>query len=800
MASFNDWPIKKCLLISAIILAGTLALTTLAAFGIDIPVLRQVIAFTFLTLVPGVLILRIMKVHNIGFLEGLVYSVGLSLAFTMFMGAFINIALPPLGIPQPISTTPVTISLSTGILILMAVAWWRDRDYIPEIKPGRAKLSLPALLTLALVLVLTILGACLINAFQNNVVLIICLLGMAAIVAFIAFGKFIDSSLYPIAIFVMSLALLYQTTLISPYPIGSDIYLEYHYYIQVINSGRWDFTVPTTVNSCMSLTLLAPVYSLMLHVDGAWIFKSVYPLLFALLPLALFQIFRQQIGDRKAFLSVVFFVAVPTYILEMIALCRQQIAELFLVLLLLILVTNKLSSFSKTFLTCVFALSMAVSHYALGFIGFIFLGLFLPLLLILRSRAFSRIWQWTAGGRDRLPESMVQTTRFPYEYIALVLVYFVLGLTYYGVVASGINLSTLDSLWRSQWSDLFSGIGSSIAVPQPPPATITAPQIGSSDSLIRTALGLDFAAATLLGKIFRIFQYLTQLFIIVGCLRLIFRPRGLNFVPPYICFSITSALLLAACILLPNFASPLNTTRWYHLSLITLAPFCILGGETIWLGISSLWHKIRHIAPGTSSAARCRPVIARQSCEPKTWQSEKQPHSNNSDNNQTHLKFVALAVLIPYFFFTSGVIFEVSKHQVTDRIDIPYSIALSSYRIDLAGVFNQQDGAAAQWLSLNVPHNSKIYVDDHTSQLLKFYGINKEQITHYPQDSDKLQDASYAFLSSWNVSKGELTFAVGPGLRRHTKTEDLPGLRDAEHMNQLYCNGSAKVLSPHLFE
>ncbi|MBM4450670.1 MAG: DUF2206 domain-containing protein, partial [Chloroflexi bacterium] len=239
-------------------------------------------------------------------------------------------------------------------------------------------------------------------------------------------------------------------------------------------------------------------------------------------------------------------------------------------------------------------------------------------------------------------------------------------------------------------------------------------------------------------------------------------------------FSITSALLLAACILLPNFASPLNTTRWYHISLITLAPFCILGGETICLGIISLWHRLRHVARGFSLA--------------------------NAEDNQAFFGFVALAVLIPYFLFTSGVIFEVSKHQVTDRIDIPYSIALSSYRIDLAGVFNQQDGAAAQWLSLNVPHNSKIYVDDHTSQLLKFYGINKEQITHYPQDSDKLQDASYAFLSSWNVSKGELTFAVGPGLRRHTKTEDLPGLRDAEHMNQLYCNGSAKVLSPHLFE
>jgi uncharacterized membrane protein len=789
MTLFNDWPIRKCLISSAIILAGTLALTALAAFGIDIPVLRQVVAFIFVTLVPGVLILRILKVHSISFLEGLVYSVGLSLAFTMFMGTFINIALPPLGIPQPISTIPVTTALSMGMPILMAIAYWRDRDYVPEKKTNRAKLSLPALLTLVLMLVLTILGACLINVFQNNIILIACLLGMAAIVGVIAFGKFIDSSLYPVAVFVISLGLLYQTTLISPYPIGSDIYLEHHYYQQVIDSGRWDFTVPTTVNSCMSLTLLVPVYSLMLHVDGVWIFKTVYPLLFSLMPLTLFQIFRQQIGDRKAFLSIFFFVAVPTYSLEMIALCRQQIAELFLALLMLVLVSNKLSSFSKIFMACVFALSMAVSHYALGFIGFIFLGLFLPLLLILRSGIFRRIWQWLAGGCDRLPESMAKITRFPYEYIILVFVYFSLGLAYYGTVSSGVNLGILEGLWKWQWSDLFSGTIGLAPGPQLPPAPIVSPQLGSSDSLIRTALGLDFLSATPSGKVFRIFQYLTQLFLIVGCLRFVFRPRGLNFVPAYICFSVTSALLLAACILFPNFATPLNTTRWYHIALITLAPFCILGGEAIWQGVSSLWHKLRHVVPGMSLRAEA----ARNKV---TKQSAKQPSLANAEDSKAFLGFMALGILIPYFLFTSGVIFETSRHRVTDKIDIPYSIALSSYRIDLAGVFNQQDGAAAQWLSRNAPDNSKIYVDDHTSQLLKFYRIDKERLPRYPQDSNKLQEDYYAFLSSWNASKEELSFAVGPGLRKHIKMEDLPELHTAEGINQLYCNGSAKVLSP----
>lgn len=768
MTAFNNWPIRKCLIYSATILAGTLALTALATLGIDIPVLRQAVAFTFVALVPGVLILRILKIHNISFIEGVVYSVGLSLAFTMFVGALINIALPPLGIPQPISTIPVIISLSMGMLILMALAYWRDRDYTLHRDASAARgFSLPSLLFLVLMLALTVLAVCLINTFQSNSLLIICLLGISAIVGLIAFGKFIDSSLYPVAIFAISLALLYQTTLISPYPIGSDIYLEHHYYKIVMNSGRWDFTIPTTVNSCMSLTLLAPIYSLMLHMDGVWIFKAIYPLLFALMPLTLFQIFRQQIGDRKAFLAVFFFVAVPTYFLEMIALCRQQIAELFLVLTILVLVSNNLPRFSKTFIACIFALSIAVSHYALGFIGFIIIGLFLPMFLILRSRAFRRTWQWLSRRYGGLPDSLSATSGFPYEYIILVFVYFSLGLAYYGTVSSGINLATLEGLWKWQWSDLLSGVGGLVAVPQQTPAPIVAPQLGSTDSLIRTALGLDFLSATLSGKVFRLFQYLTQLFLIVGCLRLVFKPRDMKFKPEYISLSVISALLLAACILLPNFASPLNTTRWYHISLITLAPFCILGGELTFNTLNSLWLRVKR-------AAVHKPV----------------------DKGGLSLQLLTILVLIPYFTFTSGLVFETTKHDVSDRIDIPYSIALSSYRIDLAGIFNQQDGAAAQWLSQNAPENSRIYVDDHTAQVLKFYSIDKERLSRYPQTLDEFQEGYYAFLSSWNVSKGELTFAVGPGLRRHIKMEDLPGLHDAEHMNQLYFNGGAKVLSP----
>ena len=56
--------------------------------GINIPFLRDVLGFIYLTFIPGVIILRILKLHEIGSIESFLYSVGLSLATIMFTWIF----------------------------------------------------------------------------------------------------------------------------------------------------------------------------------------------------------------------------------------------------------------------------------------------------------------------------------------------------------------------------------------------------------------------------------------------------------------------------------------------------------------------------------------------------------------------------------------------------------------------------------------------------------------------------------------------------------------------------------------
>jgi uncharacterized membrane protein len=281
----SDWQIRKCLTLSAATILAVLALVALASLGFDIPILRQIVGFIFLTIMPGILILRILRIHNIGIVESLAYSVGLSLSFIMLSVASINFIFPLMGVSRPISLLPVTATLAVLTLTLMPIAYVRDRGFTRQVEPKpREKTYLPAVLFLILLLLLTVLSVTLIDAYQNNILLLICIIAIAAVVGLAAFGKFIQPNIYPLAIFIIGLCLLYQTTLMSPYFIGSDIYTEYHFYRLAASSGFWDASIPSTVNSCPSITILAPAYSLLLNVDGVWVFKAIYPFLFALVP------------------------------------------------------------------------------------------------------------------------------------------------------------------------------------------------------------------------------------------------------------------------------------------------------------------------------------------------------------------------------------------------------------------------------------------------------------------------------------------------------------------------------------
>ncbi len=758
----NNLEIKKYLYVVLAILFAMVALVGLAALGFDVPVLRQIIGFIFLALVPGSLIFRILRVHNISMAESLVYSVGLSLAFVMFLGLFMNMLYPLIGISKPISIYPMTITITIIILILCAIAYWREKDFLAPSQSVLPPLFSPPFLFLILLPLLAILGALLVSYYQDNTLLLIFILVVAATVALVAFGKFIPERAYSLAIVVVAIALLYHTTstLASPFITGSDIQAEYLYQDFVAQNGYWLSTRWGNLNTALSIVMLTPIYSAILNMGAAWVFKIIYALFFCLVPLALFHVYQAQIGSKRAFFSAFFFMSV-LYFLG-IGL-RTQVGELFFALLLLLMVDRKLSPIQKSALAIIFVMALPVSHYALAYIiAFLFVIGWL-LLTLMKSRTIAACWRKLTARFDDSPANPgIATSTPPTTSIltgTLVCLCVIFTLAWYMYTSGGSGVSTIVGISQH----LFSNVGEFF-------------NPMARESLVGTATGADFASVSTLGRGFRIFQYITQLFIIIGFLRLLLKPRGLKFRAEYVALTMVSALILLACIVIPYFSGNLEVERFYQITLFLLSPLCIIGGEASWQGVSRLVK---------SSLSRLK------------FKGGLAPPLNSSAPSSIYLRFLALGVLIPYFLFNTGFIFEITHSELYNVVDTPSSIALSSYRVDMK-TCNNREYAAMEWLSEIVDDESVICADGYANLFLMnmFYG----RLAGLPSDDKPMPENAYIYLRTWNIEKNETVAKITHGEHikfTHISFDAIPGLsRILNSANLIYNNGGAQVLVP----
>ena len=97
--------------------------------ALNIPVLRQVLSFIFLTFLPGWLIIYILRLNNLDLTTKIVLSVGLSVAFLMFLGLLVNSLLLALGYTKPLSTISLLISFNIAGIGLAILACIRNKDF-----------------------------------------------------------------------------------------------------------------------------------------------------------------------------------------------------------------------------------------------------------------------------------------------------------------------------------------------------------------------------------------------------------------------------------------------------------------------------------------------------------------------------------------------------------------------------------------------------------------------------------------------------------------------------------------------
>ena len=209
----NDWKIKKFLKVILVLQLAVWGAIGLDAIGLQIPLFRQLIVFVYLIFVPGIIILRILKFHKLVNIETLLYTVGLSITTLMFTGLFMNTVYPLFGISGPISIAPFTITISVVVFILCILSYVRDGDFInPSYIDIKEVLSPPALF-LCLIPFLAIFGTYLMNFYCDNILQMILIIVIALVALLIGFDKFIPKKLYPLAVFVIAVSLMFHRTL-----------------------------------------------------------------------------------------------------------------------------------------------------------------------------------------------------------------------------------------------------------------------------------------------------------------------------------------------------------------------------------------------------------------------------------------------------------------------------------------------------------------------------------------------------------------------------------------------------------
>lgn len=357
-SGYNGW-----LAISVILIAN------LSIF-FDIPILREISGFLFLLILPGLLILQILKLNEMGIVEKVLLLVGLSIAFLMFFGLLLNNVLLSIGFGTPLSTVSLLISFNSAYIILLTVGQKVNGDplfTLPDLsRSEKVFLIIPAFFP-----VLSISGTYIMNTLDNNIVLVFMLILIPSYVVYISLSdqKF-PERLYSVVIYLISISLLLMPLLRFPHIHGGDVNIAYYIFQMTLNNLHWSIIEHGLLDACLSISLLPSIFQSIIGADAQeCVFKCVYVSICSFTPLAIYAISKKYIGDLYAFLASFFYLSQPIC-LGAVEFARTNIAIFFVALAVMTLSCDKIDPLKQRILFIIFISSVVVSHYSSAYIFF----------------------------------------------------------------------------------------------------------------------------------------------------------------------------------------------------------------------------------------------------------------------------------------------------------------------------------------------------------------------------------------------------------------------------------------------
>ena len=360
----NDWKFGRFVALVLTLQAIVLLLIFLDGYGLVPLYLRELVTFLFYTYIPGLVLLRVLRMHRLGGVMTALLSVAVSVVVMMFSGLALNLLYLELSGPLPFTLPTVTIGQTAIVLLLLTLAFVTDRrngsEPMLDLSPF---LTTPAFALYSLPLV-AVLATYLLNGWNIAWLQIVLLLIIAAAVLALLIVR-VPSQLYPVAVVCIALAVLLHTSLVSRFVVEwADISFEYWSANRALLNGFWTMTaMDHRTDSVLSVTILAPMYSLLTGLDLNIILKVCYPTLLAFVPLGVFSIAHHRLGSRSALMAAFLIISGTVFFTELLGLARQIVAELLLVAITALLLHRSTVPVNRTILIWFLALGMIVSHY-----------------------------------------------------------------------------------------------------------------------------------------------------------------------------------------------------------------------------------------------------------------------------------------------------------------------------------------------------------------------------------------------------------------------------------------------------
>jgi uncharacterized membrane protein len=237
----------------------------------------------------------------------------------------------------------------------------------------------------------------------------------------------------------------------------------------------------------------------------------------------------------------------------------------------------------------------------------------------------------------------------------------------------------------------------------------------SRSEMVLTGLGVGTGAASFSHLVGRLFFYLSEFLIVIGVFRTLLKKEFARFGSDYMIFSILGLAILVFCIVVPNFANTFRIERFYDISLLFLAPFFVIGVQTISGFLTARFLK---------------------------------------KHKEAFALGLILITVIPLFFFETSFIYETTK-------DYSYSVPLSMYRMNKTSLYDRttdaMEVAAALWLSSEKDPAHDIVYCDYTSltNVLTSYGMmSAANLRQLPNSTAFVKDGNYVFLREINTQEG----------------------------------------------